>query len=1044
MKNFFIRRPIFAISLSVIIVLLGGISIGSLSIEQYPDITPPVVEVTATYEGADAETVNNAVATPIAESIMGVSNMLYMQATSANDGSMTLQVTFDIGSDADLDAIFTQNNVSTAMAKLPSSVTEQGVVTRKTQTGFLMVYALYSDGRYDENFLSNYAYINIQNELLKINGIGKVEIMGAGEYAMRVWLRPDLLAYYNISVSEILNAISVEAGIYPAGQFGAEPTPPSTQYTYTVTMPRQISSPEEFGNILLRTTDTGRQVRLRDVATIELGNQNYGASSRFGDKPTTIISIYQEPNSNAVALGEAVKAKMTELAERMPDGLEYEVLVDGTKSISAGIREIFETLIIALFLVILIIFIFLQDWRATLIPLIAIPVSIIGTFMVFPLLGFTINIVSLLGLVLSVGLVVDDAIVVVEAVQAGIERGLTPMAATEEAMSKVTSPIIATTIVLLAVFLPISFSGGISARLFQQFAVTISVSVIFSTINALSLSPALCAQLLRPRKERTKGFFGAFNRIFNKSMGRYGQTIGAVVSRWRTTIAMVAIIAVAIVAMLRIIPRGFLPEEDQGFFTISVNAPDNTALFHTEQIMEKIDSVTKATLPIIESTGVVSGFNMISGVASTNSGVIFVKLTDFNKRKMSAMEAVAKLNEVLYSAIPEAECGAFVSPSIPGLGVTSGVTFELQDRAGRGTNYLAEQSDKLLSALRKEPRIKSATTEFRNGVAQKHINIDKQHALMSGVSLSSLYSETATLLGGRMINNFNLYGRLYQSYLQAAPEYRQDEASLESYFLKNGNNESVPLTSFVEVRDTTGVEYVSQFNLYRSIGINVTPDEGVSTGQIMDKIEQIANDILPDDTAIAWSGVSFQEREKGSKGGWVFLIAFIFVFFTLSALYESWSLPLSIVTGVPLAVLGALCAIGLAHLFEPKFINDIYMQISLAMLIGLAAKNSILVVEYADKLFHEERQSLLDATINAAKMRVRPILMTAFASILGMLPLVFASGVYSTARNIMGVSLVGGLLFATIFGILLYPALYYTVGKVARFEQKRQKEDNYA
>ncbi len=1043
MKNFFIRRPIFAISLSVVIVILGLLSITSLSIEQYPDITPPVVEVTAAYEGADAETVNNAVATPIAQSVMGVSDMLYMQATSANDGSMTLQVTFDIGSDADLNAIFTQNNVATAMAKLPYSVTEQGVVTRKTQTGFLMVYALYSDGRYDENFLSNYAYINLENELLKINGIGKVEIMGAGEYAMRVWLRPDLLAYYNISVSDILSAISTEAGIYPAGQFGAEPTPATTQYTYTVTMPRQISTPEEFADIVLRTTEDGTQVRLRDVATVELGNQNYGASSRFGDKPTTIISIYQEPNSNAVALGEAVKSKMSELAERMPDGVEYEVLVDGTKSISAGIREIFETLIIALVLVILIIFIFLQDWRATLIPLIAIPVSIIGTFMVFPLLGFTINIVSLLGLVLSVGLVVDDAIVVVEAVQANIERGLSPTSATEEAMSKVTSPIIATTIVLLAVFLPISFSGGISARLFQQFAVTISVSVIFSMINALSLSPALCAVLLRPRKERTHGFFGAFNRIFDKSMTRYGATIGKVVTRWRTTIALVAIMAVAIVAMLKILPSGFLPEEDQGFFTISVTAPDNIALARTEQIMAKVDSVTKATLPIVESTGVVSGFNMISGVAATNCGVVFVKLTDFSERKMSAMEAVAKLNKVLYTAIPEAECGAFVSPSIPGLGVTSGVTFELQDRAGRGTQYLSEQSDKLLAALRKEPRIRSATTEFRNGVAQKHLDIDKQHALMSGVSLSSLYSETATLLGGQMINNFNLFGRLYQSYLQAAPEYRADATSLDSYFLQNGNGESVPLSTFVTVRDTTGVQYVSQFNLYRSIGINVSPEEGASTGDVIADIERVAERVLPDDTAIAWSGVSFQERKESGRGGWVFVIAFVFVFFTLSALYESWSLPISIVAGVPLAVLGALCTVGLAHLVAPQFINDIYMQISLAMLIGLAAKNSILVVEYADKLFHEEQQSLLDATTNAAKMRVRPILMTAFASILGMLPLVFASGVYSTARNIMGVSLVGGLLFATVFGILLYPALYYLVGKVARFEQKR-KEEKYA
>ena len=1037
MKNFFIHRPIFAISLSVVIVLLGALSIANLSIEQYPDITPPVVEVTATYEGADAETVNNSVATPIAQSVMGVSDMLYMQATSANDGSMTLQVTFDIGSDADFDAIFTQNNVATAMAKLPSSVTEQGVVTRKTQTGFLMVYALYSDGRYDEDFLSNYAYINIENELLKINGIGKVDIMGAGEYAMRVWLRPDLLSYYNISVNDIVSAISTEAGIYPAGKFGAEPTPSSTLYTYTVTMPRQISTPEEWGDILLRTTERGEQVRLRDVATIELGNENYGTSSRFGDKPTTIVTIYQEPNSNAVALGKAVKEKMATIAERMPDGVEFEVLVDGTKSISAGIREIFETLIIALILVILIIFLFLQSWRATLIPLIAIPVSIIGTFMIFPLLGFTINIVSLLGLVLSVGLVVDDAIVVVEASQANIERGMSPAEATEEAMRKVTSPIIATTIVLLAVFIPISFSGGISARLFQQFAVTISVSVIFSTINALSLSPALCAMLLRPHKERTTGFFGAFNRLFDKAMGHYGSSIGAIVSRWRTTIAVVAVMAVAIVAMLKILPQGFLPEEDQGFFTISVNGPDNIALSRTEQIMAKVDSVTKATLPIVESTGVVSGFNLISGVAATNSGIIFVKLTDFSKRKMSAMEAVAKLNKVLYSAIPEAECGAFVSPSIPGLGVTSGVTFELQDRAGKGTNYLAEQCDKLLAALRKEPKIESASTEFRNGVAQKHIDIDKQHALMSGVSLSSLYSETATLLGGRMINNFNLYGRLYQSYLQAAPDYRESEASLSGYFLKNGDGESVPLTSFVSVRDTTGVQYVSQFNLYRSIGITITPKEGTSTGQTMDRIETIADEILPDDTSIAWSGVSFQEREEGGKGAWVFLIAFVFVFFTLSALYESWSLPLSIVMGVPLAVVGALCAVSIAHLIAPQFINDIYMQISLAMLIGLAAKNAILVVEYADKLFHEEHQSLVEATINAAKMRVRPILMTAFASILGMLPLVFASGVYSTARNIMGVSLVGGLLFATIFGVMLYPALYFLVGKVARFEKQK-------
>ena len=1030
MNNFFIKRPIFAISLSVIIVMLGVLSILNLAIEQYPDITPPVVEVSASYIGADAETVNNAVATPIAQSIMGVSDMLYMQATSANDGSMTLQVTFDIGSDPDLDAILTQNNVATATAKLPSSVIEQGVVTRKTQTGFVMVYALHSDGRYDEEFLSNYAYINLENELLKIDGVGKVEIMGAGEYAMRIWLRPDVLRYYNISVSEVIEAINTEAGIYPAGEFGAEPTPPTTQYTYTVTMPRQLNSAEEFGNILLRTTEKGQQVRLRDVASVDLGSSSFGTSSRFGNYPTAIITIYQEPNSNAVALGDKVKATMANLVKRMPDGVAVNAIVDATESIKAGVSEIFKTLVIALILVIMIIFLFLQDWRATLIPLIAIPVSIIGTFTLFPILGFSINVVSLLGLVLAVGLVVDDAIVVVEAVQAGIERGLSAKDATAEAMRKVTSPIIATTIVLLAVFVPISFSGGISARLFQQFAITISVSVLFSMFNALTLSPALCGLILRPHTKPTKGLFGAFNRVFDKAMGRYGEVVGGVVKRWKMTATLVSVMIVAIVAMLKIIPQGFLPEEDQGYFMVSITAPDNTALNRTERIMAKADSLIKARVSIVESSGSVSGFNMISGVAATNCGIIFAKLVDFDKRKTSAMEVVAELNGWLYSALPEAECAAFVPPSIPGLGVTSAVTFEVQDRAGKGVAYLSEQSQRLLEALRREPNIASATTEFRTGIAQKHLDIDKQHALMSGVSLSSLYDETAALIGGRMINNFNLYGRLYQSYLQAAPEYRQNSASLESYFLTNNNGESLPLSSFVEVRDTTGVQYLSQFNLYGSIGINVISGKGASTGDVIADIERIAEATLPDDCSIAWSGVAFQEQSEKSKGVWVFLIALIFVFFTLSSLYESWRLPLAIVLGVPLAVFGALCAVGCAHLIEPKYINDIYMQISLAMLIGLAAKNSILVVEYADLLHTREGKGLLEATVEAAKMRVRPILMTAFASILGMMPLIFASGIYSTARNIMGVSLVGGLLFATIFGILLYPAMYYLVSSV--------------
>lgn len=1041
-NKFFIERPIFAISLAIITVVLGCIAIFSLSIEQYPNITPPVVEVSATYSGADAETVNDAVATPIAQSIMGVSDMLYMQTTSANDGSMTLQVTFAIDSDPDLDAIFTQNNVATATAKLPSSVVEQGVTTRKTQTGFLMVYALYSDGRYDQSFLSNYAYINMENELLKIDGVGKVSIMGAGEYAMRIWLRPDVLNYYNLSVADIKSAIATQAGIYPAGQFGADPAPEGTLFTYTVTMPPQLATAEEFEEIILRTTPTGEQIRLKDVARVELGSQSYGMSSLFGDRPTSVITVYQEPGSNAVEVGGKVQAEMKRLSERFPDGIHYETVVDATSSIKSGIREIMETLIIALLLVIFIIYLFIQDWRATVIPLIAIPVSLIGAFIAFPLLGFSINIVSLLGLVLAIGLVVDDAIVVVEAVQTNIERGMTPKEAAAAAMRSVTSPIIATTIVLLAVFVPVSFSGGISGRLFQQFAVTISVSVLFSMINALTLSPALAAKLMRPHKPATKGPFGLFNRWFDSIMGRYGESVGYVSRRVRTTVLIVAVIAVSIIATLRIMPSGFLPEEDQGYFMVFVKAPDNTALAQTQQIMQQVDSICKREVPAIDNSAIVSGYNMIAGVAASNCGVIFVKMKDYKDRDISSMEAADLLTQHLYSAIPDAECYAFVQPSIPGLGISNGITFELQDRSGRGINYLADNGNRLLAALNGDKRIASATTQFSRDLPQRRLDIDKQHAMMSGVQLEELYSQTATLLGSSYINNFSRFGRLYQTYLQAAPEYRADSESLRSYFIRSSDGRSLPISSFIEVSDTVGVQYISQFNTYTSMEISATPAKGTSSAQAMEAIEKIANDVLPDDIGYSWSGVAFQEQSESSKGWIVYLIALAFVFFTLASLYESWSLPAAILLGVPLAVLGSLAAIGCAHLFNPKYINDIYMQISLIMLIGLAAKNSILVVEYADRLFKEERLSLLDATIKAAKLRVRPIMMTAFSFILGVLPLVFASGVYSTARNIMGLSLIGGMLLATIFGIFLYPALYYLVGRIAGFEKRRAKQEN--
>ena len=1039
MEKFFISRPIFAISLAIVIVLVGLISITQLPIEQYPDITPPVVEVSATYDGADAETVNNAVATPVAQAVMGVSDMLYMQATSANDGSMTLQVTFDIGSDPDLDAIFTQNNVSSATAELPATVTRQGVTTRKTMTGFLMVYSLHSDGRYDGEFLSNYAYINLQNELLKIDGVGKVSIMGAGEYAMRIWLRPDVLKYYGIAVDEVTAAIEQQGGIYPAGQFGAEPAPDGVAYTYTVTMPPQISTAEEFADIVVRTTSSGEQIRLGDIAEVSLGSQTYGVSSSYESDPTAMIVIYQQPGSNAVAVGGKIKAAMERLAERFPDGIEAATIVDTTTSIDAGVRDIFRTLIIALLLVIFIIYLFLQDWRATVIPLVAIPVSLVGAFALFPLLGFSINIISLLGLVLAIGLVVDDAIVVVEAAQVNIERGMKPRAAALEAMRNVASPIVATTVVLLAVFVPVSFTGGITGRLFQQFSVTIAVSVVISAFNALTLSPALCALLLRHREPSQKGFFAVFNRWFARQMDRYTAFTPTLMRHVARTGLFVAVVLGTIFVVWRKLPAGFLPEEDQGYVMVMVSTPEASSLQVTRKAMTDADAVIRS-LPEVASTSFAAGFNMMAGIASTSSGIIFVKLVDYSDRKLSAMQIAQKLTDELYVAVAGAECYAFIPPSIPGLGVTSGVSVEVQDLEGRGTAYLLENAERLMDSLRKSPSVASVTTQFDAGVPQRRLRIDKQQALAAGVDLGTLYGELTTLLGGTYINNFTRFGKLYQTYVQAAPDYRLDRRSLDSYYVTSASGESVPVASLVEVADTVGVEYVSQFNLYRSVSLTITPAARASTTTVMQEITATAAAVLPDDIGTAWSGTSYQEANASKTGGLVYALALVFVFLALAALYESWGLPLAILMSVPVAVLGAVLFVGGTHLMNALYVNDIYMQISLVMLIGLAAKNAILVVEYADRLFREQGASLMDAAIGAAKLRVRPIIMTAFAFIMGVMPLVFASGVYATARNIMGVALVGGMLFATLLGIFVYPALYYFVGKIGRFEQRRERQ----
>ena len=828
MGNYFVRRPIFAISIALAMTLLGAVSLSRLSIEQFPNITPPVVQVSATYVGADAQTVNNTVATPLAESVMGVSDMLYMQTTSANDGSMNMQITFDIDSSPDMDAIFTQNNVSSAMAKLPTSVTQQGVVTQKSNTGFIMVYALVSDGRYDDVFLSNYAYINLEDRIAKINGVGKVSIMGAGEYAMRIWISPEKLHYYGLSLNQVLSQIKSQSTIYPSGKFGAQPNGGDVPYTYTVTLPPQITTAEEFSQIILSTNSVGEEIRLKDVADVELGSQTYSVSSRLGENPSTMIVIYQEPGSNAVDVGRKVKAVMAEQVERFPDGIELKTIVDSTVNIKAGAKDIARTLIIALLLVIIIIYLFLQSWRATLIPLIAIPVSLISTFMLFPILGFSLNVVSLLGMVLAIGLVVDDAIVVVEAVQVNIDKGMDAASATIDAMRKVSSPIVATTVVLLAIFIPVSFTGGITGRLFQQFSVTVATSVFFSALNALTLSPALAAILLK-KGEGVKGrFFLRFDRWFEQKVERYSTLTARMIKHIARTALFVGVCVVMIGVCWNLLPKGFLPDEDEGYLIVSVTTPEASSLSVTLEAMHHIDQII-SNHKEVRFSALAAGYNMIAGIASTNSGVIFVVLDDYSKRKITSAELADILTKELYMAVPEAQSYAFIPPSIPGLGVASGVEIQVQDLQGRGTRYLLDNAERLMDTLRTSNLVASVSSQFSADIPQQRIDINRAQALSQGVDLSEVYNALATYLGGSYVGNFTRFGRLYQTYLQAGAQSRANKHSLNNLYVTNNNGESVPLAAFVSVKDTVGVEYITQYNLYESIQLTVTPAQKAST-----------------------------------------------------------------------------------------------------------------------------------------------------------------------------------------------------------------------
>lgn len=1041
--NFFVRRPIVSMVIAIIMVIVGAVSITGLPLEQYPNITPPVIKVTASYTGANAVAVEQSVATPLEQEINGVENMIYMKSTNANDGTMSIQVSFDVGVDPDMSNVFTQNRVSTATPKLPEEVKRLGVTTKKSMPNILMLVMLTSpDGRYDQGFLGNYALINIKDRLARIRGMGEVSVLGGADYSMRIWVKPDILAKLGITITEISSAIKEQNVIVPGGKFGAEPAPQGTEFTYTVRLPDRLQREEEFGEIVVRTNSDGSQVKIKDIARIELGLQSYDAYTRLSSedglqKPGALIAMYQAPGSNAVAMADEIREAMEDMAQNFPPGMDYVVSLDSTEPITAGIAEIVETLVVALLLVILVVFIFIQDWRATLIPTLAIPVSLVAAFMLFPLLGFTINVLSLLGLVLAIGIVVDDAIVVVEAVQVNIEKGMDPKTATTEAMKEVTAPVIATTLVLVAVFIPVAGIAGITGRLFQQFAITVAVSVVFSSINALSLSPALCSILMKnpkPIKGPLGAFFGAFNRGFDKSTEGY-MSFTKVVGRKLGRGVLFILIAFGAAGFLGTqVPAGFIPEEDQGYFYINIQGPNASSIQRTDEVARKVEAFLMDQ-PEVEYVTNVTGFSLLTSAFSPSNGFMFVSLKNWNDREATATEVVRRLNAQLVR-IPEAQVNGFGPPAIPGLGNGGGFSIMIQDKSGNPPEYLFENTMAFVQAANARPEIGAAFSQFQAQVPQREIIINRDKILKAGVDLNSVYETFGAFLGGSYVNDFNRFGRLYKAYIQAEPEYRRDASGLDLFYVKNRDGQSVPVSTFVEVSPTSGPDYTNRFNLYRSAEVMGGPAPGYTSAQALTALEEVAKETLPSDMTFAWNAMSYQEKAASGTVGVVFAFSLVLVFLILAAQYESWSLPLSILLGTPFALLGSFLFLYLARLFSTSYELNVFAQISLVMLIAMAAKNAILIVEFANIKF-QEGMSLYDAAMDAAKLRFRPILMTVFSFILGVFPLILASGSGAEARKVMGMALLGGVGIATLIGVFMYPMMFVLVGKVFKYEEKR-------
>ena len=1032
MSKFFINRPIVAMVISIILVLVGLVTLLGLPIAQFPKVVPPEIFIQANYIGADAQTIEQSVATPIEQQMSGVDNMNYMYSINANNGLMRMFVNFDLATDPNIDHVLTQLRYAQAESQLPADVRNYGVTVQKSLSAPLILVALSSpQGTRTAEFLANYAYINLSDPLSRAYGISQVQIFGAGQYAMRIWVKPDQLAKLNITVPEILSAINGQNTVNPAGKLGGRPSPPGQEFTYTVRAQGRLVSEDEFANIVLRATPDGSIVRLKDVARIELGAADYDIVGRFNQRPSAILALYQLPGSNAIEAAKGVQRLMAELKQRFPSDLDYQITIDTTQAVTEGIREIGKTFWEALGLVMLVVFIFLQGWRAALIPLLAVPVSLIGTFAIFPLLGFSINTLSLFGLVLAIGLVVDDAIVVVEAVEHHIEDGMAPKAATLKAMEEVSGPVVAIAIILSAVFLPTVFIPGITGRLYQQFAVTIAISVLLSAFNALTLSPALAALLLKP-KEKSKGvlsrFFDWFNRAYGRLTDGYVGTCRALIHKSSFSLVFLLLIALGAAVFGKTLHTGFLPEEDQGYLYINVQLPFAASLDRTVAICSQVEEMTLAT-PGVKSCTTVAGFSLLSFSRNTYSASIWVALKDWSERTRpeERYEAIkAQLSRKL-SRLPGAIAFAFPPPAIQGVGTAGGFTFVLEDRAGKDIPFLAANVNKFREAALKRPEIASLNTTFLPIVPQLYVNVDRDKVLKEGVELPEVYKTLQTFMGGYFIDYFNRFGRQWQVYVQAEGEYRTRAENLGLFYVRNHGGEAVPLAALTSTKTISGPEFTMRYNLYRSAQFNGSAAPGFSSAQATKALEEVFAQTMPPEMGYDYLGMSFQEKkaQQGVPPAAIFGLSFLFVFLILAALYESWSLPFSVLLSTPIAVFGAFLA-----LWSRQMVNNVFAQIGLVMLIGLAAKNAILIVEFA-RLEYEKGKPLIEAALTGARTRLRPILMTSFAFILGTVPLWVATGAGAVSRRIIGTVVIGGMLAATCIAACLIPVTFYFVERLA-------------